>query len=138
RGEPVVITMFYGTCKAACPLTAHAITETAKALPAASRDKVRFLLVTLDPQRDTAEELRHFAKEYGLASPQFEVARTDANGVRLLAAALGIKYRQLPDGNFSHSAILTALDAQGVPQARTEHIGGADAEFVGKLAGLVR
>lgn len=137
RGEPVVVTMFYGTCKAACPLLVRAMTETARTLPTAARDKVRFLMVTLDPARDTTEALAGLAQEYKLESPKFEVARTDADGVRLLAAALGIRYRQLPDGNFSHSSILTALDADGVPQARTETLASADPAFVASVAALV-
>jgi protein SCO1/2 len=138
RGQPVVVTMFYGTCKAACPLLTRAMTETAASLPSGSRDKVRFLMVTLDPERDTQAELSRFVREHDLASPRFEVARTDADGVRLLAAALGIRYRQLPDGNFSHSAILTVLDADGVPRARTETIAAADPEFVVAVAKFVR
>jgi protein SCO1/2 len=138
RGEPLVVTMFYGTCKSVCPLLTRAMTATAATLPAASRDKVRFLMVTLDPERDTTAELTRFMKEYDLKSPRFEVARTDAGGVRLLAAALGIKYRQLPDGNFSHSSVLTVLDGDGVPKARTEKIAGADPEFVAATVRLVR
>jgi protein SCO1/2 len=138
RGQPVVVTMFYGTCKAACPLLTRAMTETAASLPSGSRDKVRFLMVTLDPERDTQAELSRFAREHDLASPRFEVARTDSDGVRLLAAALGIRYRQLPDGNFSHSAVLTVLDADGVPRARTETIAAADPEFVVAVAKFVR
>ena len=138
RGEPVVVTMFYGTCKSACPLLTRAMTATAASLPTAERAKVRFLMVTFDPVRDTEAELARFTREYQLQAPQFEIARTDENGVRLLAAALGIRYRQLPDGNFSHSAILTALDAEGVPRARTENIAGADPEFVAEVRRLVR
>lgn len=138
RGQPLVITMFYGSCKTACPLLTRAMTSTAASLPPASRDKVRFLMVTLDPERDTQADLARFVREHALAAPRFEVARLDASGVRLLAAALGIRYRQLPDGNFSHSSVLTALDADGVPRARTENIAGADAEFVQRVAKLVR
>ena len=138
RGAPLVVTMFYGTCKAACPLLARAMTATAQALPPASRDKVRFLMVTLDPQRDTIEELQRFAREYQLDAPRYAVARTDADGVRLLAAALGIRYRTLPDGMISHSSILTALDADGVPRARTERLAEADPQFVGAVATLAR
>jgi protein SCO1/2 len=137
-GQPVVVTMFYGTCKAACPMLTRAMTETAASLPASVRDKVRFLMVTLDPERDTPAALQHLADEYKLEAPRFEVARTDANGVRLLAASLGIRYRKLPDGNFSHSSILTALDVRGVPRARTETLLTADPEFVGAVAALAK
>jgi protein SCO1/2 len=138
RGAPVVVTMFYGTCKAACPMLTRAMTETAAALPAATRDKVRFLMVTLDPARDTPQALQQLAQEYKLKSPRFELARTDDDGVRLLAASLGIRYRQLPDGNFSHSSILTVLDGSGVPKARTEQLLTADPAFVATVTALAK
>jgi protein SCO1/2 len=137
RGAPVVVTMFYGTCKAACPMLVRAMTETASHLPPAARGKVRFLMVTLDPERDTVEELRHLVQQYKLDASRIEVARTDDDGVRLLSAALGIRYRKLPDGNFSHSSILTALDGTGVPRARTERLLVADPEFVAAVSGLI-
>lgn len=138
RGEPVVVTMFYGTCKAACPMLMRAMTETATHLPAAARGKVHFLMVTLDPERDTVEALHSLKQEYKLGASNIEVARTDDDGVRLLSAALGIRYRKLPDGNFSHSSILTALDGTGVPRARTEKLVVADPEFVTTVSGLVQ
>ena len=57
--------------------------------------------------------------------------------MRLLAAALGIRYRTLPDGMISHSSILTALDADGVPRARTERLSDADPQFVSAVAAMV-
>ncbi len=138
RGQPIVVTMFYGTCKSVCPLLAQSINATAAALPAGMRDKVHFVMVTLDPARDSMAELSRFATQHKLASPQIEVVRTDDEGVRLLAAALGIRYRQLPDGNFNHTSLLTALDADGVPKARTEKLALADVVFVEQVAQLVR
>jgi protein SCO1/2 len=138
RGEPLVVTMFYGTCKSACPLLTRAMKATAAGLAPAAREKVKFLMVSIDPQRDTAAELQRFARENGLQAPAFQVARLDADGVRLLAAALGIRYRQLPDGNFSHSSVLTALDADGVPRARTEQLAGRDPAFADAVVQLVR
>jgi protein SCO1/2 len=40
--------------------------------------------------------------------------------VRAIAAALGIRYRQLPDLSFSHSSVITLLDRDGVPVTRTQ------------------
>jgi protein SCO1/2 len=137
RGRPVVVTMFYGTCKSACPLLTRAMTATEAALPASERGRVDFLMVSLDPARDTVAALAEFAREHALAAPHFTVARAQAKDVRLIAAALGVRYRQLPDGNFSHSSVLTVLDGQGVPRARTETLAGADGAFVAAVRGLL-
>ena len=68
RGHVVLVSMFYGTCPAACPV----------------------LVEEID---------------------------------RVLAAALGIKYRKLADGSFSHNIAVVALDADGRPLARMDRLG---------------
>jgi len=51
--------------------------------------------------------------------------------VRSVAAVLGIRYRQLADGEFNHSSMLVLVDANGRILARTEKIGTQpDPEFV--------
>jgi protein SCO1/2 len=53
--------------------------------------------------------------------------------VRAIAAALGIRYRQLPDKSFSHSSVITLLDRDGVPAARTQVLAAEDPGFVASL-----
>ena len=43
--------------------------------------------------------------------------------MRKLAALLGIRYRQLADGEFNHTSVLILLDAEGRILARTEKLG---------------
>ena len=40
-----------------------------------------------------------------------------------VAALLGVRYRELADGEFNHSSALVLLDAQGRVVARTERLG---------------
>jgi protein SCO1/2 len=41
--------------------------------------------------------------------------------VRELAALLGVRYRQLPDGEISHSPVIVLLDQEGVVAQRMEN-----------------
>ena len=59
--------------------------------------------------------------------------RAQANDVRRIAAVLGVQYKRLDDGEFSHSSALVLLDAQGRVLARSEKLGEADPEFVGAV-----
>jgi protein SCO1/2 len=44
---------------------------------------------------------------------------------------LGVRYRQLADGDFNHTSALLLLDADGRILARTEKLGGVpDPEFL--------
>jgi len=86
--------------------------------------------VSFDPARDTSDVLRHTFEQRHLEHPQWTLARTDSAGTRKLAALLGIRYRQLADGDFNHTSALILLDGQGRIIGRTSTIGQADPVFV--------
>jgi protein SCO1/2 len=131
RGGVQLVTMFYSSCPYACPL----IIDTGKgidhALGAAERAKLRVLLLSLDPARDTPAKLSALATKRKIDRARWTLATTDAGGVRQTAAALGIRYRQLANGEFNHSSVMILLDADGRILARTETIGPQpDPEFL--------
>ncbi len=136
RGAPVVVTMFYSTCTSVCPMLTLQMQRIAAGLGERQRTQVRFLMVSLDAERDTPARLADFAAEHHLPRPPFIVAHAAASDVRAIAAALGIRYRQLPDGSFSHSSLITLLDRDGVPVARTELLVGDDPAFLASLRAL--
>ncbi len=130
RGKPRLVSMFYTSCKYVCPLIIDSLLKTEHALPAAERGKLDMLLVSLDPERDTPQALKRIADQRKLAAPHWRLARTDEAHVRRLAAVLGIQYKQLEDGEFSHSSALILLDGEGRILARTERLGETDPQFV--------
>jgi protein SCO1/2 len=130
RGRARVVSMFYSSCKYVCPLIIDTVKKTRHALGAEDGARLDVLLVSLDPERDTPAVLAGLADSRHLDRGQWTLARTDAGHVRQLAAVLGIQYRQLEDGEFSHSSVLVLLDPEGRIVARTERLGEADPEFV--------
>jgi len=132
-GRPVVIAMFYSSCTSVCPLLTLRMQRIEAALKPEDRDRVQFVMVSLDAERDTPAQLAVFAGEHHLDASRWIIGHADAGDVRTLAAALGVRYRQLPDHSFSHSAVITLLDARGVPRARTQIIGADDPAFLASL-----
>ncbi len=130
RGRARIVSMFYSSCKFVCPLIIDTVQKTRHALPEAQRDRIDVLLVSLDPERDTPEALKRVADKRKLAAPGWRLARTDKANVRRLAALLGIQYKQLEDGEFSHASVLVLLDAEGRIVARSERLGESDPDFV--------
>lgn len=133
RGRPVLVTMFYASCEGVCPLLAFTVRRMEAALPAERRDEVQVLMVSFDPKRDTPEALRAFGELHQVDRPGWRLAIATENDVRNLAAVLGIRYRELPGGVFSHSAVITLLDADGVIRARTTMLKELDPDFMGTL-----
>ncbi|MFG6488394.1 SCO family protein [Roseateles sp. BYS78W] len=133
RGQPVLVSMFYTSCQFVCPMLIDAARDTQAALTDAQRRRVKVLLVSFDPARDTPEKLAAMARERGLDASQWTLARTDPATVRKIAALLKFQYRQLPDGEFNHSAELILLDADGRIATRTSMLAGADERVVGAI-----
>ena len=133
KGRPLVVSMFYSTCTSVCPMLTLAMSRTAAALTPEERARTAFLLVSFDAERDTPAKLAEFQASHHLDPATFVVAHLAAGDVRALAAALGIRYRQLPDGSFSHASIITLLDRAGVPVARTQVLAAEDEGFVASL-----
>ena len=133
RGGPLLITMFYTHCTSVCPMLTADLKRLDAALSPHQRSKLRVLMVSLDGPRDTPAELTHFVNEHGIADPRWIVARASADDVRLLAATLGIRYRELPDHSFNHSAIITLVDKDGLLRARTTDLLRMDEDFARAL-----
>jgi protein SCO1/2 len=133
RGKPVLVTMFYAGCQATCPMIIDTLRSVERKLEPGQQKNLRVLLVSIDPEHDTAEALAATAKERGLDTTRWTLARTDAANVRRIAAALGLQYRQLPDGQFSHSTQISVLDAGGEILAQSDKLGTADEKLVTAL-----
>lgn len=133
QGQPVIVSMFYGSCPHVCPALIATIRETEKGLPESQRARLRVLMVSIDPQRDTPEHLREVAQRHRVDLSRWSLARTSEAEVRKLAAVLGIQYRQLADGDFNHSTVISLLDRQGRIVARTSTLGRVDPQFLEQL-----
>lgn len=132
RGEPALVSMFYSSCEMVCPMIFETIAMTVKALPLAQRDRVRVLMISFDPARDTVAVLKRTAEAHQ-CDARWTLARTSEGEARKVAALLGVQYRRLASGEFNHSSTIEMLDAQGRIAARTGMLGTVDPALVRAL-----
>lgn len=129
RGRPVAIAMVYGHCGTACPL----IVQDMKTLGGqAGGTGLQYVLVTLDPERDTPERLHALRQMYGLGD-DWTLLHGTPDDVQTLAALLSVRYRPEADGSIAHSNLITLLDAGGEPVARQEGLGSDPESAVAAL-----
>jgi protein SCO1 len=126
RGRPVVLTMFFATCRYACPATVVDLKRIREKLPEAQRAEARIVMVSFDTERDTPEALKAFRESRGLPDDWVLLHGGD-DAVRELAALLGVKFKRETDGNFAHSNLITILSKDGeVAHQRAGLSGGLD------------
>lgn len=117
-GEPVLVAIIYTSCTTACPM----IVSEMMTLRKNAGSDVKTLLISMDAKRDDVAALAAMHERHQL-DDRWTVARTSPDNLRMLAAALGVRYRELPSGEFSHSQVITLLNPDGEIDTRMEGIG---------------
>lgn len=137
RGRPQVVAMFFAQCEYACPLLVHHMQDLERALPETLQGKVDFLLVSFDTERDTPEALRAYRERLALTPERWTLLRGGADDVRELAALLGIAFARDARGQFSHSNVITVLNAEGEIARQHTGLASGTAQMIEVLSGLI-
>ena len=130
RGNPVLITMFYASCPHVCPMLISTIKLTESKLAANERADLRVLTISIDPERDTPEKMGETMERHSIHSDRWSMVRSELHDVRTIAGVLGVRYKQLPNGEFNHTTRIILLDRDGTQVASTEQLGRHDTEFL--------
>ena len=114
RGRPHLLFFGFTYCPDVCPNTLATLTELYRTRVQDRLPDFGVLFVTVDPQRDTAANLRQYLDAF---SHDFQGLRGEPAATEPLLKSLGaIALRQdLPDGNYTmdHTAAIYLLDAEG-------------------------
>lgn len=118
-GSPAVVTMTFASCPGACPLMVSDIKSFDSLLTKKEKQKIKYITFSIDPARDTPAELRNFYNKMRL-DRRWLLMTSDADQVREMAAVLGFSYKDVGEGDFTHSTSLYLLSADGVVLSRKE------------------
>ncbi len=133
RGQPFVASMIYTHCTSVCPRITADLKSLDRALPSEVRARTRFVLFSLDPERDTPAALRSFAREHDLDSTRWTLLAARPDDMRTLAAVLDVKFRPDAAGEIAHSAVIVVVDRNGVIRHRQQGLTGDPAALVGAV-----
>jgi protein SCO1/2 len=130
RGNPVIVTMFYASCPHVCPMLVSTIKLTESKLTSDERAELRVLTISIDPERDTPEKLHETLERHAVDADRWSMSRSTPGDLRALAGVFGVKYKQLPDGEFNHTTRMILLDQEGVQVATSDQLGRYDPAFL--------
>jgi protein SCO1/2 len=137
RGHPVLVSMFYSSCEMVCPMIFETISQTMDRLPDGQAQQVRVLMISFDPERDTVAVLKKTAAAHR-CDERWTLARADGEQSRKIAAVLGVQYRRLESGEYSHSSSIALLDAEGRIAARSAQLGAVDSKLLHALSAQLK
>ncbi len=135
-GKPTVVGMIFTRCGAACPRLTSDMKNIANKLKA-DKEKVNFVLVSFDTERDNAMQLQMFAKEMGLDA-NWLLLHGNEQAVRTLSVLLNVQFEKDAEGNFSHSNLISVLDKNGMLAFQKEGLEADHKETIGKIEELLK
>ena len=132
RGKVQVLAMVFTHCLAACPRITGDIKTIESQISPGKLDKVGFVLVSFDAERDTASQLKSFYNKMNL-DEHWNLLHGNEEQVRALSVLLNVSYKKGQDGIYAHSNIITVLDTSGNIQFQQEGLGADPKEILSNI-----
>jgi len=133
NGQVRVLTMMYTHCPGVCPLALSTLQRMDSSLTPVQRRQVSIVALSLDPEHDSVGRLREFRDARGVDPRRWIVARPSNEGIRQLAAALGVSYRAMGDDTVDHQSVFVLLGKSGQVLARSSDTRNLDPSFFNAL-----
>ena len=131
RGTPIIVTMVYTGCNYSCPMTISRVQDIEKEILKRGIKNYKLVLASFDSKRDKPELLKKYMKTRKLNEEHWVfLSSPDEKTARELAVVLGINFKDVGDGDFSHSNVIATLDQNGVIQAKIESLNADILELV--------
>ena len=114
-GKVVLMEFMFTSCPDICPVTTFKMVQLQETLKQQGifGDKVQFVAVTFDPERDTPEALQKYAERMRMDMSGWQVLRGKEAATKELAARYGINVVNMGDGQFVHNVTsLQLIDAK--------------------------
>ncbi len=119
RGRPMLIYFGFTYCPDICPFSLQIMAQALDQLPEDQRAEIQPILITVDPERDTPEQLAQY-----VASPAFPDHLVGLTGTPEQIAAVAAEYRVIyrraqeegaPDDAYTmdHTSLIYLMDREG-------------------------
>ncbi|MCM4162271.1 MULTISPECIES: SCO family protein [unclassified Arenibacter] len=137
QGDVLVMVMIYTSCKTACPRLVADMRGIEEQIPADKKDDVTLVFVSIDPETDTPQRLKEFAKENQMDTDNWVFLRGSEEDTREFSAVLAVNYKKISPMDFSHSNIISVFDQGGELAYQQEGLGVNNKETISKIIELV-
>ena len=111
-GKATVVALIYTSCTHTCPLIVGALKRIESGVREHQQD-VRFLLVSIDPDRDTPNRLAQWAADTRLDESRWTLLSGSNADIRQLAVTLDVRYQVQQDGEIAHTNGFSVIDRNG-------------------------
>jgi protein SCO1/2 len=121
RGKVVAVTFIYTLCTDTCPVLTPMMSFVQDRLGSDFGKEIVFVSVTVDPERDTPEVLKDYAKAFGADPAGWYFATGSPDAIREVTRRYGVFAAKGADGNVDHTFLTSLVDRRGM--LRVQYLG---------------
>ncbi|HET9481689.1 MAG TPA: SCO family protein [Candidatus Polarisedimenticolia bacterium] len=133
RGKVAVVTFVYVSCTDTCPILTAKLASLQAPLGPELGSAVVFVAITVDPERDTPEQLREYAARHGVRSPGWTFLTGTPAEIADVARRYGVYARRTPGGDVDHTFLTSIVDRAGVLRVQYMGVRFDASEFLADL-----
>jgi protein SCO1/2 len=113
KGKTVVMNFIFTHCPVSCPAQTRALTLIQHAVPKPMASRVRFVSVTMDPERDTPPALKQYAALIGADLANWSFVTGNEGELGWLHHYYDVRVTRSTPGQFDHRVAVYLIDASG-------------------------
>jgi cytochrome oxidase Cu insertion factor (SCO1/SenC/PrrC family) len=89
KGRVVLVSFIFTNCEYACPMQAQKLKQTRAMMVPSIKDEVWYVSISVDPERDTPEAMKNFAKKQGVDESRWIFLTGDKQNLETIIKKLG-------------------------------------------------
>src|SRR5712675_655499 len=138
RGKVVAVTFIYTSCTDTCPVLTPMMSFVQDRLGRDFGTKIAFVSITVDPERDTPQVLKEYARAFGADLGGWAFLTGAPQAIRELTRRYGVFAAKTADGDIAHAFLTSIVDRRGI--LRVQYLGARfdPEEFRRDLLSLVK
>jgi protein SCO1/2 len=138
RGKVLAVTFIFASCADTCPLLTAKLAAVQDRLGAAFGPDVRFVSITVDPERDTPPVLKRYAQAYHANPAGWSFLTGTPAEIREVAGRYGVIYKKTPQGDVDHTFLTSLVDRGGTLRVQYMGVRFDPDELLRDLQGLAK
>jgi protein SCO1 len=121
RGKVVAVTFIYTSCTDTCPMLTALMVRVQDQLGQDFGERIAFVSVTVDPDRDTPEVLKQYADTFGADLKGWAFLTGAPAAIRDVTHRYGVFAAKTANGDVDHTFLTSIVDRNGV--LRVQYLG---------------
>jgi len=121
KGKVLAVTFIYATCADTCPMLTAKMVDIQRRLGSHFGQRVRFVSITVDPEIDTPEVLRDYAKAQGALGEGWSFLTGTPGEIKDVLRRYGVYAKKSERGGVDHLFLTSLIDRTGM--LRVQYLG---------------